>query len=73
MRKLRKQMNDILKRLNNGWIQAFQEAQESGEGVDLSVIFDKYNILNEEMNNCFDDAADRVVQKKRGLFGGGPQ
>jgi len=65
---LKKEVMDIIKDLNNDWVQALREGAENNEGVDMSDMFGKFSDHMAKLDEKFSEAVQRSGKKKGGWF-----
>lgn len=66
---LKKNIMDALDKINQAWLECFEEAEKNGV-VDNKQVFSKYSKIVSEIDQKFIDAKIRVEKnkKKRGFF-----
>jgi len=66
MMQLKKDVMNIIKELNNDWVQALRDGAESGEGVDMSDMFGKFSDHMAKLDEEWNQAIQRMSGKKKG-------
>jgi len=74
MEELKKQVMSLVDNVNQDWVNMLKDAEEKGEGVDLSTMMGKFSTRMKELDEHFRNANARfsVTQgkiKKGGWFG----
>ena len=71
MEKLESDINELMNKQNQNWVNAIKEAQKNKEGIDLSEMFGKYSEIIANKEKAFQDAKIRMKEggKKKSFFG----
>ena len=65
MIELEKNINNIMNEINQSWITAIKDAEKSGGGIDITVVFAKYSELVKKKDQAFLEAEQRIGEKRK--------
>jgi len=65
MNELKRKVIEVMNQINQDWKEAINEAEETEQGVDFSVLFSKYSQNLVDLDHAFVEFKERVNKNKK--------